>query len=510
MINMDVEAGIWRRAEKAKAIFHVIHDAIVSELDGLLRESIPHAVNNRALTKDLWSLRLTILQTLLPLNAPQLGLTDVLERVGSTRELRGLRSRFETALSAAGDARGNAKKAIVDDLFCENDQDIDVWNRPWNQPPPGWPSEMAALLERDYGSRLRVIAGIRELPDAGSQLVLVSPLQAKRFPLANAVRLLRPGRWASVHVLRYGIPIENDSFTRDDALRPSFARRFWRGEWAVQELTTGVPHEPDGQAAEVESGPADTIYDLDLERMFGDVDASTGEPEKACIVRLSSGCCVAHANDDPIRLLNRRQEWISALDLEEGDLIPVRVDDAGRQLLEEVATARMGGGNAEAVKRRLGAWKQVVRTCLGRHGEAKFRNEFNRYAGKDGHAWRDDLWTGETPWAPRSRKAFRAVILAANALGFFLAEQDIEKFIVNSWKDVQRLRIAHRLAGRDLVHQLDDELEQLVKQRSEWKVGDEVGLENGGRKYRVYEVIAVHDGGMLYPGQLRRLKKWPD
>src|SRR5690348_13242878 len=78
MINMDVEAGIWRRAEKAKAIFHVIHDAIVSELDGLLRESIPHAANNRALMKDLWSLRLTILQTLLPLNAPQLGLTDVL------------------------------------------------------------------------------------------------------------------------------------------------------------------------------------------------------------------------------------------------------------------------------------------------------------------------------------------------------------------------------------------------------------------------------------------------
>lgn len=510
MISMDVEAGIWRRAEKAQAIFHVIHDAIVSELDGLLRESIPHAANNRALMKDLWSLRLTILQTLLPLNAPQLGLTDVLERVGSARELRGLRSRFETALSAARDARGNAKKAIIDDLFCENDQDIDVWNRPWNQPPPGWPSEMAVLLERDYGSRLRVIAGIRELPDAGSQLVLVSPLQAKRFPLAHAVRLLRPGRWTSVHVLRYGIPIENDSFTRHDALRPSFVREFWRGEWEVQDLTTGVPQGPGERATEVESGPMDAIDDLDLERVFGDVDASTGDPVEACIVRLSSGCCVAHAIYDAIRLLNRRQEWISVLDLEEGDLIPVAVDDADRQLLEEVATNRMGGENAEAVKRRLGAWKQVVRTCLGRHGEARFRKEFNRFAGKDGEAWRDDAWSGETPWAPRSRKGFRALILAANVLGFFLGEQDIEKFIVNSWKDVQRLRIAHRLAGRDLAQQLDDELEQLVKQRTEWKVGDEVGLANGGRKYRVHEVIAMHDGGMLYPGQLQRLKKWPD
>lgn len=509
MINMDVETRIWRTAEKADVFFYVIHDAVVLELDRLLRASIPLAAGNRTLMKDLWGLRLTILQTLLPLNASRLALKDIVERVVSAHELRDLRPGFETALSVALDAKGNAKKAVVDDLFCENDQDIDVWNRPWNQPPPGWPSEMKVLLDSEYGIRLRVIAGIRELPDAGSQLVLVSPLQARQFPLANAVRLLRPGRWESVHVLRYGIPIEDDSFTRH-ALRPSFVPKFWRGEWEIHDLTTGVLQEPKGQGMEVGSGPVDTIDDLDLGTVFGHMDASAGEPVEACVVRLSSGFCVAHANDDQVRLLNRRQEWISVLDLEEGDLIPVGIDDADRQLLEQVATARMGGENAEVVKRRLGGWKQVVRTCLGRHGETRFRNEFNRFAGKDGEAWRDDAWSGERPWAPRSRKDFRALILAANALGFFLGEPDIGKFIVNSWKDVQLLRSAHRLAGRDLAHQLDDELEQLVKQRREWKVGDEVSLESGGRKYRVYEVVAVRDAEMLYPGQLQRLKKWLD
>jgi|GEM_PF-6874459 len=509
MISMDIETGIWRRTEKAKAFFHVIHDATVLELDRLLRESIPRAAGNRTLMKDLWSLRLTILQTLLPLNAPQLALKDVVERVASTLELRDLRTGFETALSVALDTVGNAKKAIIDDLFCESDQGIDVWSRPWNQSSPGWPSEMKVFLDTEYGADLKVIAGIRGLPDAGSQLVLVSPLQATRFPLANAVRLLRPGRWGSVHVLRYGIPIEDDSFTKQ-ALQPPFVPKFWRGDWKIQDMTTGILQESKEKGMEVESGPVVTIDDLDLETMFGHMDASAGEPGGACVVRLSSGYCVAHANDDQIRLLNRRQEWIPVLDLEEGDLIPVSIDDADRQLLEQVATARMGGESAEAVKRRLGSWKQVLRTCLSQHGELRFKSEFDRFSGKDCETWRDDAWSGERPWAPRSRKDFRALILAANALGFFLGEQDIGKFIVNSWKDVQLLRSAHRLAGRDLVHQLDDELEQLVKQRREWMVGDEVGLENGGRKYRVYEVVAVRDAGLLYPGQLQRLKKWLD
>lgn len=509
MISMDLEAQIWRRAKEAKAFFHVIHDPTVFELDGLLRASIPLAAENRGLMKDLWTLRLTILQTLLPLNAPQVALAHTFERLTAARELRGLRSGFEAVLSTALDAGVNPKKDIIDDLFCGSGQGIDVWNRPWSQQSPGWPSEVKDFLCSEYGPGLRVIAGIRELPDAGPQLVLVSPLQARRFPQANAVRLLRLGRWASVHVIRYGIHIEDDSFTRE-ALLPPFTPEFWRSGWKIEDSIAGIPQEARGLEIEAGQGMVDAIDDLELETIFGHADANAGEPVGACVVQLSSGFCVAHANDDQVWLLNRKQEWISVLDLEEGDLIPVRIDDSDRQLLEDVATARMGGGYAEAVKSRLSGWKQVVRTCLARHGEVKFKSEFNRLTGRTGETWRGDAWSGEKPWAPRSRKDFRALILAANALGFFLGEQDIDKFILASWRDVQFLRNAHRLAGRDLVHQLDDELEQMVREHHEWRLGDEVGPETGGRKYRVYGVVSVRDAGMLYPGQLQRLKKWPE
>lgn len=509
MISMEMETGIWRQAKRTTAVFHVIHDADVSELERLIRSSLARAADNKPLAKDLWGLRLSILQTLLPLSAPELGLKDSAERVINARELRELRPGFEVALQAVLGKEENSKKAVIDRLFCESDDGIEVWNRPWNQSPSGWPDGVQAVLDKEYGARLRVIAGIRELPVAGSQLILISPLQGKRFPLANAVKLLRPGRWEFVHVLRYSVSIEDDLYTRC-ALEPPLAPQVWCGEWEVLDSSSGESSEAGYQDGHMDSNPDGTDYDLDPHRIFGSMDSSAGEPVSSCIVRLSSGFCVAHANDDQVRLLNRKREWMSVLELEEGDLIPVGIDDVDRQSLEQGASARLGRDNVEALKRRIGGWKQVVRTCLFRNGEVKFRSEFNRFAGGDSEAWRGDAWSDEKPWAPRSKKDFRALILAAHALGFFRDEDDIGQFIVNSWRDVQSLRNAHRLAGRDLVNRLEDELEQEVAMRDEWKAGDEVGLENGGRKYRVCEVVEVRDAGMLYPGQLQRLKKWQE
>lgn len=507
MIGMEMEAGIWRQAKRSKAVFHVVHDADVSSLDRLISLSMARAADNRTLAKDLWNLRLSILQTLLPLGAPQLGLKDIADRVLSAREVRDLRTELEAVLKTAFGKGENPKKAVIDGLFCDSNEGIEVWNRPWNQSPLGWPPGIQTVLDKEYGTRLSVIAGIRDLPDAGSQLILTSPLQGKRFPPANAAKLLRPGRWTSVHILRYAVSIEADVFTRC-ALDPPLAPQVWCAEWDVQDSTVGDSSGLADQGSATAPAPADNYDDIDPQRIFGAAESATGEPARACLVRLSSAFCVAHANDDQVPLLNGRREWIPVLDLVEGDLIPVGIDDVDRQLLEQGATARMGRDNVAAVRRRIGGWKQVVRTCLIKNGQARLRNEFNRFAAGNSEAWRIDAWSDEKPWAPRSKKDFKALILAAHAFGFFLDEDDIGQFIANSWRDVQSLRNAHRLAGRDMVNRLEDELEQEVAMRDEWKAGDEVGFENGGRKYRVCEVVGVSDAGMLYPGQLRRLKKW--
>lgn len=506
MMCMDIESQVWRQAVKPTINFHAIHDQRVSSLDRLFCSAIQLAGNNRVLRNDLWALRLSVLQTVLPIGSNDVGLAEAITRVMSSHELGTLRANFETALELIRGAGENRKRELLDNLYCESNEQILVWNRPWNRAPFGWPSGIQDVLGDEYGDGVRLISGIRDLPDVGKQLVLVSPLQGNRFPLANAVKLLRPGRWQEIHVLRYDVAIESDQFTRDAMYSPG-ALQYWCVDLKVADSMIGNSSHSEVSDDGIAAEPMDDANDLDFGSIFGDVGSGIAEPIGACLVELSSGFCTAYANDHQVRLLNGDQ-WIQVLNLKEGDLIPVAVDAGDRQTLEEMATTRLGQANVTLVRKRIGAWKQVIRTCINRHGEDKLRREFQKRGAGKNPTWREDAWSAETPWAPRSKHDFAALIRSANDLGFFLGE-DVEQFIAQGWRDVQLLRSAHRLAGRDLVSQLEDELERKLQgESSEWNAGDEVSLDDGGRKYVVCEVTFVRDAGQLYPCQLGRLVKW--
>ncbi|GAB3727081.1 hypothetical protein GCM10028862_03160 [Luteimonas pelagia] len=440
-----------------------------------------------------------LLQSLQPFNLIDSVREDLLLEASETPELGRVLTEIEKVFSDEGP---NEKAEFLDSLYCAYDGDIHVWNRPWNESPPGWPLDANQRFESEYGSRVRIIGGIREIPEVGDSLVLVSPLHSKRFPFASAVKLLRQGRWKCVHVLRYGVAIESDDFTRE-ALSPMFKERSWRVTWETHDHIIG------SVADLVEEGQ-DRNQDIpfiadDLFSPSDRTDESAGEPVSACVVRFQSGEYVALSVGDDVRLLNGQRKRVPVLDLQSGDLIPVNVDDPDRELLESGAQQRLGIERVESVKKRMRAWKQIVRTCLNHCGDAKFKAAFDE-RGKD--TWRQDAWTGELPWAPAKRADFRALILAARDLGFFRAEEDIEVFIQHCWSDVQSLRSAHRSAGRDLVHRLDDELEADIASGVQWEAGNVVGEEHGGRKYVVLEVMSVGEAGKLYPSQLQRLKNW--
>lgn len=508
MICLDVESQVWRKAVKPTVEFHVIHDDLVSRLDRVLADAIPLAGNDRGVRGDLWALRLSILQTFLPLGSDEIGLESIITRVMESQELRPLRSEFESALESVRLAKGNQKSELLDSLYCETDEEIHLWNRSWNQPPLGWPSSIRDIFAEQYGERVRLIPGIRDLPDAGSQLVLFSPLQGGRFPLASAVKLLRPGRWKGVHVFRYGIAIESDRFTRG-ALSSPGGLQYWSVDLKVTESTIGSPRHSEASDNSPDMDSADGANHIDLPGLFGDVDSGASEPVGACLVGFSHGYCVAYANDHQVRLLNCDRR-LQVLDLKEGDLIPVAIDAVDRQTLEDMATNRLGQDNVVSAKKRIGAWKQVVHTCLARHGEGVLHREFRKRVAARNSAWREDAWSAETPWAPRSKHDFAALIHATNELGFFQGE-NVEELIARGWQDVQMLRNAHRLAGRELVSQLEDELDRRLQEESgQWSAGDAVSLDDGGRKYLVCEVKLVRDAGQLHQGQLGRMVKWQE
>ena len=507
--GIHVESDIWRRTANCQIVFHRIHNASLSGLDGLLGSAIRLAESNRELTGALWDLRLSVLQTLLPMGAPQLGVEEALGRFRGAKELERLRAEWEPAVKVALGQERNLKKDIVDDVFCST-EDIALWNRPWNRSPKGWPDATPDILERDYGDRYRVISGMRDLPEAGATVVLISPLW-RHFPLASAVKLLRPGRWKAIHVLAYAVPLEDCSFTREVLASPS-DRLGWSAAWGIQERTVGDPPQG-GDTVHMPTQPLpypDDEFDPGL--IFGSDEPDAAEPVPACVVRLSSGGCVAYAIEDRVAVLNGDHRSLSVMELESGDLIPVAIDDGDRQGLEEAATMRLGQDNVSALKKRIGEWKQVLRVCLATYGEAKLREQFFRRVDRIGSTWREDAWSGDTPWAPRSKREFFSLLDSAKALGFFRDRSDMKAFAADCWRDVQALRNAHRLAGRELVNQLEDVLEQQVRKRQDWAKGEQIGLDdsNTSRKYVVHEVQSIHNAGLLQITKLRKLKKWQE
>ncbi|MDV3257943.1 MAG: hypothetical protein LOX97_09230, partial [Sphingomonas sp.] len=354
------ESDIWRRAANAGIVFHRIHDDCLSRLDRLLGSAIRLAENNRELSRILWDVRLSMLQTLLPISASQLGLKEAIGRVIETNELKSLSAEWKVAVQAAFEQVANPKKGVIDDIFCEA-EDIALWNRPWNSAPKGWPEAMPEILEGDYGKGLCVISGLRDLPEKGSTLVLTSPLW-RHFPPANAVKLLRPGRWETIHVLGYAVPLENSSFTfTRDVLVPPSVLSGWSADWTIQERTVGDPPKG-GDTEHIQAQPLpypDDEFDPGL--IFGVDESDTAEPVPACVVRLSSGGCVAYANEDRIVVLNGKQRSMSVMELESGDLIPVALNQVDRHGLVEAATIRLGLSNVLELKRRIGEWKQVLR-----------------------------------------------------------------------------------------------------------------------------------------------------
>lgn len=512
MIGIRMESTIWERMANGKVTFHVIHDEHVAELDRLLRPMIrdAQALGKQDLLQQLWNLRLAVHQTLLTFDAAPLGLEAIATSIANAPELRNHRTGLVTAMELLVGKTSNPKKEVIDSIYCGlgPHEAITIWNcRLPERAFPGWPEGTIKLLENEYGTgQFEVIGGRRSLPAIGSQLVLPSPLH-RSTPAEIHALLLRPGRWESVHILRYSTNIENHEFTRSALEDPPVQP--WLGKWTMDVLDHGQPATPLTPAIDDEPPLPDDI--LFFQDIFGREEPSHEEPVDACLVRLSSSFYVAFPSDAMVRLLNGSKEWVSTSDLEEGDLIPVRTDNPDRQRhsLEAAAEDRLGGRNhAGSIKARLREWKQVVRTCLNRHGETRFRQLFDRFSGGESEAWRSDAWSSEDVWAPRSRKGFRALILATHELGFFLNEPDIEAFTRSNWSDVQQLRNAHRQAGRDQISQLDGQLEEQMTQRDEWKEGDEVSLVDGGRKYQVFEVLSVSNIGKRDPNQLERLRKW--
>ena len=351
---------------------------------------------------------------------------------------------------------------------------------------------------------------MRDLPEKGSTLLLVSPLR-RDFRPDKAVKLLRPGRWEAIHVLGYAVPLENTSFTRD-VLVPPPVLSGWSAEWNIQERTIGDSPQG-GDTVRIPTQPLpypDDEFDPGL--IFCNDEPDAAEPVPACVVRLSTGGCVAYAIEDRVVVLNGDHRSLSVTELESGDLIPVAIDDGDRQGLEEAATIRLGQDNVSALKKRIGEWKQVLRVCLATYGEPKLREQFFRRVDRNGSTWREDAWSGDTPWAPRSRREFFSLVDSAKALGFFRDRSDMRAFAADCWRDVQALRNAHRLAGRELVNQLEDVLEQQVRQRQDWAKGEQIGLDdsNASRKYVVHEVQSIHSAGLLQISKLRKLKKWQE
>jgi hypothetical protein len=189
----------------------------------------------------------------------------------------------------------------------------------------------------------------------------------------------------------------------------------------------------------------------------------------------------------------------SVTDLEEGDLVMMRLSGSG-DYLDDVANDLMvkaGQGNLRTLALE---WKDWLHLTLKRQGEgvlAKKLKDLDLTIRSPQYLW---TWASDAVIAPHDYVTFSKLIYGINALEPSLFGSDIDEYIEAKWTDMELVKSFQQKAGMTIRAALVERVQDLIKRRQ--RVDTVETIELSGVKagmMGLMRVSAIDSKSMMMP-----------
>lgn len=430
----------------------------------------------RAISRDVWLVKSSLMLTALPFNDSRLGLDELLNRLATaTESVPAIRSPVRALTGFAqhlASERFNPKRERLMELL----QTSKLGGRPvgllaniCGSPTPGWPISLE--VESDFGaSELDLIRRRRQVKSSLYELIVIpgNPWFASRGLLFD---LLYGGRTSEVVVVAYrsepvSLPIPSE-MPRDRYFPPT--RR--QPKQTVGESEQGDSAQLDKWANEsfwssIHAQQADITptsdRDVTTDAQFVLFADGSGAflPADGRVVEVSE-LFETGANFD---VTEDKLPRVSVRDLEEGDLVMLRLSGSGNYL-DDVADSLIQRAGENALRHRALEWKDMLHDVINRQGEGvvamKLRSLGVRLRSPQ-YLW---VWAGDAVMAPHDRQTFHSLITTIWQLGRHTGDGEPEAYANARWDDMERLKAYHHKAGVEIRAALLTRVRGLVAER---------------------------------------------
>lgn len=164
------------------------------------------------------------------------------------------------------------------------------------------------------------------------------------------------------------------------------------------------------------------------------------------------------------RELNTKEDRLprkSVTDLEEGDLIMMRLSGSG-DYLDEVADDLMTQAGEENLRYRAFEWKDWLNRVLKQQGEgvvARQLRDLNVSVSSPQYLW---AWAGDAVMAPHDLSTFLSLIKGLNDLDPMPSDVNIDVYARARWDDMEAVKAFHQRAGSVIRSALVSRVKDLI------------------------------------------------
>ena len=430
----------------------------------------------RAVARDAWLLKTTLALTALPFEDPRIGLLELVRKLEHAAEgvpiIRGAVAALGSIVTTLRANLLNPKRRRILELLKtpeEASQGIAVLATLCGSSTPGWPAGLD--LQRDFGcGHASPVRTRKDLRNSSFSLVLVpgNPRFANRGIILD---LLYGGRAPQAIVLSYRA--EQTDVPRPVAMpRDRFFEGVRTGEPGVHEdklpseevQIDEWAHDSFWESVRARHGNVVPLSDRDVTVAARFVLFADGSgaflPENGRIVEISD-------RFDPGMQFRQAEERLprkDIRDLEEGDLVMMRLTGSG-DYLDEVADSLMSQAGEAALRACALQWKDRLHEALKRHGEGVLASRL-REAGvpirSAQYLWE---WAGDAVMAPQDLKTFLRLIAVVWQVGAGAADIPSEAYANERWKEMERVKSYQLRAGIEIRAALLTRVRSLIAAR---------------------------------------------
>lgn len=189
----------------------------------------------------------------------------------------------------------------------------------------------------------------------------------------------------------------------------------------------------------------------------------------------------------------------SVADLEEGDLIMMRLSGSG-DYLDEVADDLMGQAGEDDLRYRAFEWKDWLNRTIKQQGEgvmARTLRDLNVSVRSPQYLW---AWAGDAVMAPHDFATFLNLIHGLNTLDPMSSDFNASEYARAKWADMAAVKAFHQKAGSAIRTALVTRVKDLIKSRQRVDVVQTIelaGVKSG--KMGLLRVSAVDVKSMQIP-----------